>query len=179
MRILLSAHLKTEFRDLRRWQRIALEAGGEAVYQYLIDYHRNMDWRGPNWFAGRDSGRFQESVWKGWQPPKIRGARVTIVNNFGLLDWKVKGGVIRPVQAKALTIPLIPAAKRVPARGFGTPLFVAGNTLSAIIGGKLEAIYSLRRAVAQAPWPGAMPKDDVLKFEFVYATELAFRQRFR
>lgn len=145
----------------------AIQAGADSVYNYLRDYHSKMDWRGSHWMPGPNSGEFAKSVVEGWQPPVITGNTVTITNTFGLLSWKITGGTISPRSARYLTIPLIPTAKNVGARNFEDSLFVAGRALCRKIGQKLEAIYALSSGVTQAPWPGALPPEEVVANAFM------------
>src|SRR5215469_12360219 len=117
-----------------------LPIGAEAVYDYLRDYHSKMDWKGPSWFPGPYSGQFAQKVVDGWQKPAVTGETVTITNTFGLLDWKIRGGTITPRTAKALAIPLIPAARGLYASEYsvarGQQLFREGSTLFQVMGGK-------------------------------------------
>jgi hypothetical protein len=83
----------------------------------------------------------------------------------------VTGGTITPKTAKALTIPLISAAKGIGARNFGGKLFVAGKALCQKIGNKLEAAYALAQGVTQAPWPGALPDEQAVQDAFSEAIE--------
>jgi hypothetical protein len=168
--VYLSPDFLQRLEKLQGWERACLRAGGTAAYEYLVEYHKNMDWRGSQWMPSANSGEFQRKVWTGWQPPKISGYQVVITNTFGLLDWKINGGVILPKAAKALTIPLISAARGVLAGAFGEPLFIRGNTLSRRIGSSIEAVYALKLSVAQGPWPGAMPPDEDLKGVFEKAS---------
>jgi hypothetical protein len=139
---------------------------GDAVANYLRTYHTRFreKWRGTRYMAGPRSNMSWQAVVAGWQDPEITGDRITIKNTFGLLAWKVSGGVILPQRATKLTIPLIPDAKGIRAADFvaeeGTPLFRVGNALMRRIGKKLEAVYALVDAVAQEPWPGALPSNE-------------------
>lgn len=150
-----------------------LEAAGESAYGFLRDYHAKMDWRGPRWMPGANSGEFARQVVAGWQPPLISGDTVTITNTFGLLSWKVTGGSITPKSAQFLTIPLIPTAKGVAARDFG-PLFVAGRALCRKVGKQLEAVYALSKGVTQQPWPGALPPEEDVAEAFLMGFEPQF-----
>ena len=92
-----------------------LSGAAEKVVDYLRDYHSKMDWRESRWMP--PSLGFAKKVVEGWQPLAThtfgteRVHRITIVNTFGLLAWKVSGGDISPVNAEFLTIPLISEAK--------------------------------------------------------------------
>lgn len=168
---------------LDEWPQIEQEfvrAGAKGAFDFLRDYHSKMTWRGGRWIPGANSGQFAENVVKGWQQPVVQGLNVTITNTFGLLSWKVTGGTITPKSAGALTIPLVPQAKGVPARSI-PGLFIAGNalvrrptTITLAFGGggwrqvgkQLEAIYALSRGVTQAPWPNALPPDEAVATAF-------------
>jgi hypothetical protein len=149
---------------------LAVQAGADAAYDFLRDYHSKMDWRGSRWMAGGDSGQFARDVVAGWQPPNVSGDTVTITNTFGLLSWKVTGGHIAPKEARALAIPLIPEAKGVAPRSFGQ-LFVAGRALCRQVGKELEAVYALSSGVDQAPWPGALPDVEAVADAFAGGAE--------
>src|ERR1700739_742847 len=104
----VSPELQKELQRLGALPQEALPVGAEAVYEYLKDYHSQMDWKGPRWMAGAGSGQFALDVVAGWQKPIISGSSAVIRNTFGLLDWKIKGGTIGLRRAKWLTIPVIP-----------------------------------------------------------------------
>jgi|SRR6516225_6293939 len=144
-----------------------VEAGSMAVYEFLKAYHGRMDWKGPHWFSGANSGQFARDVVEGWQKPQVSGLSATIENKFGLLSWKISGGTITPRAASRLTIPLISQAKGVRAREFPDKLFRAGSALCRDIGRKLEAVYALKESVTQKPWPHAMPTDEALSAAFM------------
>lgn len=177
IRVTLDPAFVIKLNKLQFAQQFALVGGSQAVYLYLIEYHKAMDWKGERWMPGANSGEFADNVVKGWQPPVIQGDVATITNTFGLLGWKISGGTITPKTAQALTIPLIPQAKGIPAGAFGG-LFVMGATLSMRIGARIEAIYALRRSVFQAPWPDAMPTADQMKEEFMKGAEAALVREF-
>jgi hypothetical protein len=157
--------------SLEKMPETIMEAGATSLYNYLKEYHTKMDWKGPHWMPGPDSGQFARKVVEGWQKPQISGLTVSIRNTFGLLGWKMSGGTITPRTASRLTIPLVPGAKGVAAREFPGGLFRAGNALCRKVGQKLEAIYALKESVTQAPWPGALPTDEQLTEAFIKGTE--------
>jgi len=171
--ITLSAEFQAQLLRLGGLPQEALPVGAEAVYEYLKDYHSQMDWKGPNWFPGPYSGQFAQKVVEGWQKPAVSGSTAVIRNTFGLLAWKISGGTIRAKKAKALAIPLIPAARGVYASEYhamrGSELFREGSALFQIIGRKVEAVYALTKSVKQSPWPGAMPTEEELANVFVGA----------
>jgi hypothetical protein len=170
-------------RKLAVLQRVDLMTeAGLAVTDYLKAYHTRFanKWRGSHYLSGSNAGQFADSVVRGWQKPIVTANKVTIRNSFGLLSWKVKGGTIRPIKAKMLTIPLIPAAKGISAHEFkagtGLPLFRVGNALMTRIGNRLQGVYALKASVKQAPWPGAMPEDSALKDIFARAAQNAIHK---
>jgi len=185
MRVVIKIDMNPEFeRQLLRLGALpqeALPVGGEAVYDFVRDYHSKMDWKGANWFPGPYSGQFAQNVVQGWQKPVVSGSTVLVRNTFGLLDWKIKGGTITPKAANALAIPLIPAARGVYASEYpaarGQQLYREGAALFQVMGAKVEAVYALARSVTQSPWPGAMPTNEAIKDVFVGAVlELVRRE---
>jgi len=169
-----------------RWKRVsenlrqipdeALEEGGDALYDYLVEYHSKTDWKEGNWFSGYRSGEFRKEVIEGWQNPTRSGNTITIRNTFGLLKWKTTGGVIAPVRAKYLTIPLIPEARHRLQSELGYPLFKAGMALCRRIGKRIEAVYALSLGVSQNPYPDAMPKHETLQRVARVAIQTAIRR---
>jgi hypothetical protein len=158
-------------------ERHVLELGSNAVWAYLIDYHSKMDWKGPRWMPGPNSGEFAKRVVTSWQRPVITAHGAKVINTFGLLNWKVTGGVITAKRAKFLTIPLIPAAKAAgSAANFGQPLFLRGNALCRKIGLKVEAVYAAKKQVTQKPWPKAMPSQAQITEIFARAIEPVTKQ---
>ena len=154
----------------------ALDSAAEDTVAWLRNYHVRfrLKWRGSNYMSGPHSGMFWQEVVRGWQNPRRTGGKITITNTFGLLAWKITGGTIAPMSAKALTIPLIPEAKGLRVAEFEaeeqTPLFRVGNALARRIGKKLQNVYALSTSVTQAPWPGALPPTEQIKE--VFATNL-------
>ena len=179
--VTLSPELQVKLTELGNLAAELLPIGGQAVYEYLRDYHSKMDWKGPNWFPGPYSGEFAQKVVAGWQAPVVSANSVTISNTFGLLSWKVTGGTITPKTARALAIPLIPAARGLNASEYhaarGQELFREGAALFQIIGRKVEAVYALARSVSQAPWPGAMPSEQDIRETFITACDQYLEER--
>jgi hypothetical protein len=154
-----------------------LEEGGKNVVEFLRDYHRGMDWRGSRYLgSGSSSGWFARQVVEGWQEPRVMSNGVVITNNFGLLSWKITGGTITPKNKKALTIPLVAAAKGVAAPQYPEQLFRAGNALCVKLGARVKAIYALKKSVTQAPWPGAMPPNEQLQAKFIEGANSAIQK---
>jgi hypothetical protein len=136
------------------------ENAAQALWEFLVDFHENTDWKEDHWFPGGRSGEFAKKVVEGWQPPRRSGGVIQIQNTFGLLTWKTTGGVITPQRATHLTIPLIPAARGKLVAEYssgGNKLFRAGDALCRKIGKKIEAVYALSLGVRQNPYPKAMP----------------------
>jgi hypothetical protein len=155
------------------------------VVRFLKEYHTRfrLSWRGLNHMQGPKSDQFWQQVVNGWQDPVTTTQRAIITNNFGLLDWKVSGGTIEPIAAKALTIPLVPEAKGLRADEFiaaeGTPLFRVGSVLARRIGKQLQAIYALKEMVTQDPWPGAMPNQSAIEGVFTASLERQIVEGFK
>jgi hypothetical protein len=144
-----------------------LQVAGQTMFDYLVDYHSQMDWKEDRWFPGTKSGQFAQKVVDGWQPPVISGKTVSVTNTFGLLDWKKRGGVISPQRARWLTIPLVGQAKGISVAEFeatsGNRLFKAGRALCIRIGKKIQAVYALSPSVRQFPKAGAMPRKEEIE----------------
>lgn len=158
-------------------KRACIEAGAQYVYAFLVEYHGKMDWRGPRWIAGPNSGEFARKVVEGWQPPEMTSDSQAVVRNtFGLLAWKITGGTITPKTGRMLAIPLVGRAKGIWPRNSPIKLFRAGNALMAKIGARLEAMYALAASVHQAPWPGAMPPEEAVILEFLKGVELVLKR---
>jgi hypothetical protein len=146
---------------------VILDSGSRALYDFLVEYHSRIDWKESHWFPGMRSGDFARQVVEGWQPPTRSGNVIEIRNTFGLLNWKIKGGVITPRRASHLTIPLISEARGFPvavfSAGTGQRLFRVGRALCRKIGGKVEAVYALSLGVKQYPYPNAMPTGGAMR----------------
>ena len=172
VKVTVSSDLVSTLSRLERAQ--VLQLGGQNVVAFLREYHSKMDWRGANYLGGgATAGSFAKAVVNGWQEPQIGSSGVSIVNNFGLLSWKVTGGTITPRTARALTIPLVATAKGVAARQYPEPLFRAGNALCVKLGNKVKAVYALKRSVTQKPWPGAMPPNEQIEDKFIEGANAA------
>lgn len=94
-------------------------------------------------FAKEYSGRLAAS-WDGQATFGPHSITVKFWSKEPYARIQEKGGTIRPVNAKALTIPLVPRAKGVRARAFPEPLHIAGRTLQNASG---QAIYALAKQV--------------------------------
>src|ERR1700746_3730255 len=171
IKVNVSPELQQKLQRLGGLPQEALPVGAEAVYEYLKDYHSQMDWKGPRWMAGPESGQFAQNVVAGWQNPTISGSSAVIRNTFGLLDWKIKGGTIGLRRAEWLTIPVIPAHKGLSAAEYSAAtnevLFKAGRALCHRIGKKIEAVYALTKAVIHFPTKNAMPSNDAIRAVYI------------
>jgi hypothetical protein len=163
-------------RLLEQFTQEALEVAGLELYEFLVDYHADIDWKEGRWFPGAYSGEFAQKVVSGWQYPDVQGNTVVLRNTFGLLRWKTTGGTITPQRASKLTIPLVSMARGRSAAEYqsatGDRLFRAGSALCRKIGKKIEAIYALSYGVSQREYPKAMPKDS----EMVRVIDRSIRQ---
>lgn len=175
-----ASKFKRQLEKLNRLPVVALEAGGDYLWAYLIEYHSRMDWQGEDWFPGEYSGQFAQKVVEGWQKPTRFGRTIRIRNTFGLLKWKTTGGSIRPKRAPYLTIPLVPEARGKLVGQFasesGERLFKAGNALCRKIGKKIEAVYALSKGVQQFPVARAMPSQHDMEVEVNKGVRMALRE---
>lgn len=145
-----------------------VQSGAQAGYEFLRDYHSQMDWRGDRWMPGINSGQFARDIVDGWQLPVMQSKnRAEVVNTNGLLAWKITGGPIYAQNAQFLTIPVVSDAKGIPAREYPEKLFKVGNALCMKLGDQVRAVYALKPNVFQQPWPGAMPPDEDIQAVFV------------
>ena len=92
------------------------------------------------------------------------GATVTVADERFAL--KVHGGTVRPKNAKALTIPIHPAAHGKRASQLNVELFIVRTSTNAFLAGKsgsgdeLTFYYVLKDSVTHDPDPEALPTDD-------------------
>jgi hypothetical protein len=152
-----------------------------AVHDFVRQYHIEFGdrWRGDHYMAGPKSGEWQQSVVEGWQPAQlVSDTEASVINTQPHLAHKITGGTITPVQAGALTIPLVREAKGLTAAEYAAS---AGVELFAVKGvlaqkgespGEIVPIYALKQSVTQAPWPGAMPPDEEISAVFTAAFQL-------
>ncbi len=161
----------------------ALLSAGKSVKDFLVQYHTDFEerWRGDHYMAGPHSGEWAREIPVAWQEPQLVGeGAVSISNMHPHLAHKVLGGTIAPVSAAALTIPLIPEAKGVPAREFPEPLFIPKGVSVLAMGGEggpFVPVYALVQSVSQGPWPGALPENeaiaDIFKTNFMIQLDAA------
>lgn len=158
-------------------------SAGEAVKEYVQLYHEDFHtgWRGDHYLSGPVSGRWETEVAADWQAPiQVDANTVLIQNTNPTLAHKILGGTIVPVEAGALTIPLVGEAKGIRAAEYeefsGNKLFhpKGKNILAIKSGDEIVPIYALRSSVSQEPWPGAMPEVEAIQgiFDNAFAIEL-------
>ena len=175
------------------------EQGGRAAVNYAIKYHREFDqaggWKGPRYLGPgpNGGGDFGADVARGWSLQSFDRDGAVISNDASHYAFKVTGGTITPKRAKALTIPLIQAAKGLYASVYqqntGNRLFTIkgknalferteGVTTGArgrrgrpgatpIRTSGIRAVYALVKSVTMGPWPGAVPDEDMIASAFV------------
>lgn len=173
-------------------------AARNAAVAYHREFDQSGGWRGKRYLgpSQNDGTDFGATVASGWQlEPDATASGVSISNDAAHYAYKVHGGTITPKRAGALTIPLIREAKGVRASVYvqntGRKLFtirgknalfertettVTGSRgrrgqagATAIRKSAVRAVYALVKSVTQAPWPGALPPDDVISGAFVEA----------
>lgn len=164
----------------------AMQIAGRVMLKFFKDYHTAFipHWEGPRHITGGSgSGRFGANIVAAWQSAVFPDPKHFYVTNLSpYLAHKVKGGPIKPKRAKALTIPLIAAAKGRMAAEFqtsmGVKLFRQGNTLAYTQGkgknAKTFNAYALSFGVNQKPWPGAMPPESEIEKKFLEAIRTGF-----
>lgn len=154
--------------------RLAFSAG-QAVKEYVQLYHEEFHtgWRGGHYLSGPVSGRWETEIAADWQSPIQLDANTILIENTNpTLAHKITGGTITPVNASALTIPLVGEAKGIRAAEYeeftGNKLFhpKGKNILAIKAGEELVPIYALRSSVNQEPWPGAMPEVEAIQAIF-------------
>lgn len=151
------------------------EQGGIAARNAAVKYHREFDqsggWKGKRYLGpgANDGGRFGSDVARGWALESFTSGGAVIANDATHYAFKVRGGTIRPKRAKALTIPLIQEAKGLYASVYqqntGKRLFaIKGKNALFESTGKdtVRAVYALVKSVTMAPWPNAVPPDEVI-----------------
>ncbi len=176
-----------------------IKQSGRAAVNAAIKYHRDFDqaggWKGQQYLGPgpNDGSSFGSSVASGWSLQSFDRDGAVISNDASYYAFKVTGGTITPKRAKALTIPLIQAAKKIHASAYqentGNRLFtIKGKnalferleTITSGARGKrgqagatpirqsgIRAVYALVASVTMGPWPGAVPDDDLLATAFV------------
>lgn len=166
--------------------KIAAISSLEAVREYSRKFDAAGKWRKKKGGGGSDFG---EAVTLAWKVGKVTGKIAVLENAAPHYLQKVKGGTIKPLRKKALTIPLIPEAKGLFARSrnggisyetiYKTTLFrPKGKSvlMERLSDGSLRAVYALRASVFQKEWPGALPDDRVFVPSFVRSIETQLAQ---
>lgn len=167
--------------------RAAITAGGKSVAVYLKQYYAKKDRAEPNQLGG-DRTHFWNKIGDSVNPaPKVMGENVAILIADPRFRQKVRGGPIVPVRAKALTIPIHPAAhgrsaREVAAKVGGLFILKTGNG-EAFLAGKIRQkttlYYVLKQRVFQMPWPGTVPPTRSLKWVFTHGLREYFRRVMR
>jgi len=152
------------------------EMGGNAAKAGAVAYHTAFNnaqgWQGRNYLASprRKQGSFGQVVAMAWSLSEYNAKGATISNDAPYYRSKLEDRIIRPLNAKALTIPLIAEAYGRRASEYqqatGLALFAIKGTLFHKIGNQLTPVYLLRKSVSQKAWAGALPDIDVLKEDY-------------
>jgi hypothetical protein len=153
-----------------------LKAGGKGLIDFLKRHFAKKDQSEPNQLGG-DRTHFWLQIGRSVEEsPTIEQGRVRIPIRDKRFPQKLYGGQIVPKRAKALTIPIHPAAHgrsaaQVSAKVGG--LFIlktkAGEAfLAGKVGKVVTLYYLLKRRVFQAPWPGTLPPDRSMKWVLTY-----------
>lgn len=179
--------LKVKISDGTKKQRERLEGfganmlrhGSVNVRRLLVDHWMTKDRREPNKLTGgARRTHFWRTIAESLEAVKSfrSEGRVEITNHDYRLGHKISGGTIRPKRAKALTIPIHPAAYAVRASFLalveGVKLFVMRSKSGhAFLAGKKNKVlvryYLLKYSVTQGPWPKTMPTDRQIKGAFI------------
>lgn len=154
--------------------------GGRAVAVYMRRHFREKDKKEPNQLGGDRTHFWNEIAASVGLDVKVAGKVVAIPIKDKRFPQKLYGGPIVPKRAKALTIPVHPAAHgrtaAVVAAKVGG-LFVAKSGgeafLASKLGGRLTFYFQLRKRVFQRPWPGSLPPKRGMQLVFARATKAA------
>ncbi len=164
-----------------------LRVGGIAVSRFLKRYYRTKDAAEPNALGG-DRTHFWKQIGNSVsEVPEIVKGNVSIPIRDPRFPQKLFGGPIVPRKAKALTIPIHPAAHGRTAAQIGAKvggLFIlrtksGGAFLAGKIGTVLTLYFVLLRRVIQRPWPGTLPPNRSMKWVFTHAIRQYLRDLFR
>lgn len=175
----------------------ALRQGAAEVAHLYRAHWIEKDQTEPNYFVREFFGTRRTHFWRkmanavGSVEVDAAGMtfRIPIKNKY--LRQKVKGGPIRPVKSRALTIPVHPDAYARSAaeleRALGVKLFILRTVLGdAFLAAKRELrkgrksvvrYYILKRGVNQKPWPGTMPERSEIRKAFRFGVNGILRQR--
>lgn len=158
--------------------KFATMAALDAVKDYYaIDMGRD-GWVNPRLMThgpGRRPTQWWRGTVNGWKMQEVKRTSSVLANKTIGLSHKVTGGTIRPVRAKALTIPISEDAHGLSARQYArsvAPLFRIGlwtgnpmlvrNTRTgaenpAWSDSGIKPVFRLMKSVTHKPWPGALP----------------------
>ena len=158
---------------------------GRALAEFVRKHYREKDAKEPNRLGG-DRTHFWRKIAESVQPPVVAGGTVSIKIKDRRIGQKVHGGPIVPKRARALTIPIHPAAHgrraALLAAKVGRLFILRSKSGEAFLAGKIgkrvTLYYLLRRAVNQAPWPGSLPSVRGMKRVFTVALKAYFQRRF-
>lgn len=158
---------------------------GRALAAFMRRHYEEKDVREPNRLGG-DRTHFWKAIAKSVQEPVVSGGSVFVKVKDRRIGQKVYGGPIVPKRARALTIPIHPAAHgrraAVLAAKLGRLFVVRTKGGSAFLAGKIGRVitfyYLLRRRVFQAPWPGSLPSQKGMRRVFTVALKSYFQRRF-
>lgn len=166
-------------------RRIAVNASGRRAYAAMaaavaeqIRRHLVAKDRIPNQLGGRRthfySGAAQATHWYASE----RAGEISISQDG--IRQRLLGGTIRPVHARALTVPVHPLGHGRRAAEFGAELRMVklegggrdGRTVGLLVlgrGSDAPVIYVLRTEVTQDPDPSVLPTDEDMRAEAVSA----------
>lgn len=161
------------------------EQGGRAAVTAAAAYHREFDaaggWLGKRHLDALTGGSsWGAKVAAGWALESFNEGGAVIANDADHYAFKVSGGTITAKRWDYLTLPLIPEAKGLLARGYvretGRKLFRPkrkDGTLARVLAEKSEtgkgfrSVYALVESVTMGPWPRAVPPEDTLADAFI------------
>lgn len=161
-------------------------AGATAVIRFLKEHFAKKDKKEPNQLGG-DRTHFWNQIGASVGPrPLVRNRVVEIPITDPRFRQKLRGGVIVPKRARALTIPMHPiahgrSAAQVAAKVGGLFILRTGNRafLAGKIGRALTIYYQLVKRVVQMPWPGTLPPARSMKWVFTHGVRLYLRRNLR
>lgn len=168
-------------------RRTAVRVGAKSANDAVKGWYRakgRQHWAGTGPTQG--PGRKASGWWRGtsrWVIDSATENGATMSNSHIGLAHKITGGVIRAKRKAFLTIPVHPKAHGLTAKTFSqtiAPLFRVKNVLAMQEqNGGIKPVFVLKKSVNQAPWPNAMPSDDVFMKPFEEAVVDAIEQSFQ
>ena len=175
MRVRFTETVGAGLRKMFSRQRLTstIKKSGDAVSVFLRKHYEKKDKAEPNRLGG-DRTHFWRQIGSSVQPAEVKGGSVSIRITDRRFPQKLYGGPIVPKRAKALTIPIHPAAHGRGARELGPKvggLFILRSKggaafLAGKLGGRLTLYYILLKRVFQHPWPGTLPPARSMKWVF-------------